>query len=1780
MRRSHSPTTLRPTHTPPSTPTPLKERNHSQPEHTTKPGNHTDSSATTVHFDRTVTEATLDLKAASDSGYSNTDNITNETFVEFTLAGLEYSADPTTGTGKASITIYDWEDTNSNNIIDETGDTLTSLHSITNVSGTTQDTASGDITLVLRSGDHFESIYKLAVKQTDDAGNVSWTPVNKLAYDATTGTKGDNVVILDQINPRPPGKPDLSPVWDSYGANTNPSRDGTDADDVTKYPGLLFFTDATDEVNAVDTDSIFFVLTNAALIREQHHLLAYELSTADSSTATATAISGTALSETNPQGTAISSAARANPADTANRTIASHTNTPLATGGTGTRTGQRHTHRFPGATDETEGEYHIAVKQVDAAGNVSNYSEVLSVKIDRKKPNEVPGELVLHRDSDTGTSQTDRRTANTTPVFTSEFPRTRQLEGENTDTDFQVDYYELWRVLLDENFETVGSFTYPSRQTHNDQASFDFVPDTDGETTKLADASSSNPLLDVYTNGISVRILRQDIPEFNKHYSYKMVAVDLAGNHTLGVDEANPEILVPPPVPSDPDLATASDTGNSNSDNLTKNTTITLSTSYKNTSTDEQKGQAAQNLRDLVLTITPPTGDPITHTYSRPADHTSGDGFVIPSGETRDGSGNLDTSVQNFTATYTFSKEVDLTTLFTDLQDGAYQFSFHGVNGDGEQGNPSAVLTVTVDTTAPALGDDLTLTSDRQYTLSGGATTPIHHFNLTAAAIEEGTVVTIHYGVSGATALTVSSGTATAILNTVTSSVDEDYSDYEVSLVDKAGNAVPRFAYPDTAKAPRIFSFNAGAADTYIITASPRNDSTITEPYTATAYSSSSCALTGSTNRTPRSKVTIPASDSNLCTVATDSYGNRAALHSRSEATALITGAGIHPDDDSGEQGDGITNNPNPRYRGTTVPGTRVRFQGKEPSDDWASAHEETVTADADGAFTVPRVLSTPATGGDGTIFTTQVTAGNVKGAAFSGGDLFGFSSQTGRHLGAILTQPSGSVNPVSFTHNGATFELLMLFFTNKPSTTTLHEKIAIGFKKNGNTIGHLSNTFLPEFSGYGMRFTDGVRTVTVPITAGNTGVFGSPGVFGGDGGQCVESCGNTITANSAQTALLRQHFFTEGTTFTFSIVGMPSLAKTLVDMRGYLTNSDILGAAELSSPVDLTQITLDITPPDVSAALKTPPTSPNTNTTPTITITAEDGATVGLYTDVGCTTQTGSSVTISGSATGDITTGVLAEGEHEFYAKAEDVAGNSACTTEALTYTLDTTAPTVSVVKIGSGASASYVATAVDATATTARYKDNTASGSCATSTDTTGGSWADYTGQQVTAHDTAGLCIIFADAAGNKTKQHILDSGTFTTGMGALQISDDTGFSSTDFITNNPVQSLSAITVPGSEGTITLTDKADATRTIVFPFTAAHYSTDAPSRFTTAPQTIPEGTYTITGSVTIAGAQAPTAVSFTEEITIDTTPIARPDFSGTSYLSVVYRADNTNSNPRRRLIRAGVHIFSYSINFDSDDLTGTTHTLTLFGTEYPVDMVNSALTLGVIDFRINYTITEDTPQGPMELLFEGEDKAGNRYSHTIRDSDSDNVFIVDTTAPEYTITASKQVAKPGDTVTITVDAEDTNGVLLENGSAVSEDNQIRISFAGETFSLNSLPGSFSYTVPDTATDGFRSASLPNLTDPVGNETGIVNAPLFFIDTKKPTIPDYVFSVVGTNISFAITVDRNNHAAMTGDEGISFSFDGSCSRFPSSPVFTDAAKCRQQTIHFHHRCTKRYLRC
>src|SRR6266498_4149264 len=171
------------------------------------------------------------------------------------------------------------------------------------------------------------------------------------------------------------------------------------------------------------------------------------------------------------------------------------------------------------------------------------------------------------------------------------------------------------------------------------------------------------------------------------------------------------------------------------------------------------------------------------------------------------------------------------------------------------------------------------------------------------------------------------------------------------------------------------------------------------------------------------------------------------------------------------------------------------------------------------------------------------------------------------------------------------------------------------------------------------------------------------------------------IAISGANTLAAANMTKTDTTHYTYShTVGAGNGSATVA----LSTGTDVAGNLITTAPTSGVTFTVDNTAP---AAPSTPDldsasdsgasTSDNITsvTTPTFSGTAEDGSAVKIFSDAG---QVGSATATGGSYS--ITTSTLSQGTHSITATATDAAGNVSSTSVALSVTIDTAGPTVTI--------------------------------------------------------------------------------------------------------------------------------------------------------------------------------------------------------------------------------------------------------------------------------------------------------------------------------------------------------------------------------------------------------------------------------------------------------------------------------------------------------------------
>lgn len=262
--------------------------------------------------------------------------------------------------------------------------------------------------------------------------------------------------------------------------------------------------------------------------------------------------------------------------------------------------------------------------------------------------------------------------------------------------------------------------------------------------------------------------------------------------------------------------------------------------------------------------------------------------------------------------------------------------------------------------------------------------------------------------------------------------------------------------------------------------------------------------------------------------------------------------------------------------------------------------------------------------------------------------------------------------------------------------------------------------------------------------------------------------------------------------------------------------------AGNTSDPSGLLTITVDTTAP---GAPGTPALSVGSNSgstadritsvfTPTITGSAEANSIVTLYDGAANL----GAVTANGSGAWSLATPSLADGVHTLSAAALDLAGNTSAASAALTVTIDTTAaaPTALALAAASdtglvgdnltSATTPTITGRAEAGSAVALFEGSTALG--ATTADSSG-VWSItssvLTGGSATAHS---LFATMVDAAGNTSSASGSLNFTIDTVPDAVSVelasSSDTGSSNSDRITSNTTPTLSGIVGTDNTGTV----------------------------------------------------------------------------------------------------------------------------------------------------------------------------------------------------------------------------------------------------------------------------------------------------------------------------------------------------------------------------------------
>jgi hypothetical protein len=693
--------------------------------------------------------STPDLAAASDSGASNTDNLTNVTTPTFT------------GTGEA-------------------GATVTLFDGAVAVGSATAD-AGGAWSITssaLAAGAH-----SITAKQTDLAGN------------GPSAASGTLTVTIDTTAPGAPSAPDLATSSDSGASSADnitnvaaPTFTGTGA---AAGATVTLFDGATAVGTAVADGSGNWSITSSTLAAGPHTMTARQADAAGNLSAASAPLLVTIDTSTGPPSTPDMTAGT--DSGTSSTDNVTNVTTPTFTGtaeagatvtlfdggtqiGTGTADGGGAWSITSSAL--TAGGHSITAKQTDLAGNgPSAASGTLTVTIDVAAA--APSAPDLDAASDTGASNIDNATSDTTPTFNgtgAEAGATVTLfAGAAAVGTAVADGGGAWSITS--SVLTDGAYTFTTKQT-------DLAGNTSAASTGLAvtidtapPAAPSAPDMTAATDSGTQNddnITNDPTPTFTGTGAAAGATVtlfDTDGTTVLGTDVANGTgawTITSSALAAGPHTLTAKQSdaaGNLSAASAALVVTIDTSTGPPSTPDMTAGTDSGASNTDNITNVTTPT---FTGTAEAGATVTLFDGGTSVGSATADGGG-----AWSITSSALTAGGHSITAKQTDLA------------GNGPSA-ASGTLTVTIDIAAPAApsAPDLDAASDTGASNTDNATsdtTPT--FNGTGA--EAGATVTLFAGAAAVGTAVADGGGAWSITSSVLT--DGAYT-FTTKQTDLAGN--------------------------------------------------------------------------------------------------------------------------------------------------------------------------------------------------------------------------------------------------------------------------------------------------------------------------------------------------------------------------------------------------------------------------------------------------------------------------------------------------------------------------------------------------------------------------------------------------------------------------------------------------------------------------------------------------------------------------------------------------------------------------------------------------------------------------------------------------------------------------------------------------------------------------------------------------------------------------------------------------------------------------------
>ncbi|SDE56494.1 Ig-like domain (group 3) [Massilia sp. PDC64] len=1266
--------------------------------------------------------------------------------------------------------------------------------------------------------------------------------------------------------------------------------------------------------------------------------------------------------------------------------------------------------------------------------------------------------------------------------------------------------------------------------------------------------------------------------------------VDAAGN--TGGAGTTPSLVyhtLVPAAPAQVGLASASDTGASNTDGITNLTQLTFSGTatagatvklYDTDGTTQIGSGSADGAGNWVITTTtlsegahtvvakavdgygsasaPSAGVTVTVDTTAPTLTIASDKSTLKAGETA-------------TVTFTFSEDPGATftagdvnvsggtlsalsgsgtvrtATFTPAADTDNGHASIGVDAGtyadaaGNNGAARTSPTLTFDTKAPGApaAPDLASASDSGTSSADDVTnvaTPT--FTGTAGSVEAGATVKLY---DGAAVIATTTAAGDGSWSVDASALAEGAHTITATAVDAAGNesaassglavTIDRTA-PATQVAGIAFSDDTGTSHTDLTTSNPNQTITVTFGAAPQAGDTVRVSLdNGATWTTPAvtgntvSLAATLAGSNTLKVQVTDAAGNAGAVHSQAyvldtAAPAAPSAPDLVPGSDTGRSdSDDITSATLPTFAGTAESGATVTLY------DGTTAIGSGVATGCTWQITA----TTPLGQGSHTITATATdAAGNASGAS-AGLAVQVITAAPTTHIASLALSADSGTSAADFVTNTAaqtisgtlsaalqTGERVEVSLDNGATWTaaqvngtawslaatlggsgTLQARVVDAVDNAGPVA---SQAYVLDTAAPAVTITSDAAALKIGATATITFTFSEdPGTtFTWDGTQGdVAVSGGTLSAISGS-GLVRTATFTPDASTNGGTASITIAAGSYVDAAGNTGGAgttpslhfDTLAPNAPSAP-QLAASTSDVT----------------RDTTPTFTGTAEAGATVTLY-DTDGTTVLGSTVATNGTWSIDAAT--LGEGAHTVTARATDAVGNASTASSGTTFTVDTTAPTVT---IGSDASALKVGETATITFTFsedpgASFAWDGTQGDLVVS----GGTLSAVTGTGLVrtatftpeAHVNGGAASItiaagsYADRAGNDGAAGSLPALHFDTLAPAasstpvLDAASDTGSSHSDGIT--------AATTP----TFTGTAEAGATVKLYEGSTLLGSAVATGGTWSITSSALGAGQHTVSTIVTDAAGNASGAsggLTFTVDLAAPTTAVG----------GIAFSADHGASNT------------DFITNTAAQTISGTLGAALQTGERVEVSLDNGATWTAA---QVNGTAWSLAAtlggSGTLQArVVDAVDNAGPVASQA---------YVLDTAAPTLTIASDTNPLKAGETATITFTFSENPGATFTAADVAVSGGQ-----------LSPLSGSGTVRTavftPDANLDN-QTASITvaagSYADAAGNAGSAGTSVNIYFDTLVPGAPPAPVLSAASDTGSSATDTITNVAAPT----------------------------------------------